>query len=66
MASTLNAATFMGKNFSIVQSVVKNYEDLSSKQMFVVTAQLVNKQDEINGLEQNSVGKVFLATSVIN
>ena len=65
MATTLNAATFMGKNFSTIQSVVKNYEDLTLKQMFDVTAQLVNNQDEINQwLGQNSVEKVFLDTSV--
>ena len=29
MAATLNAATFMGKNFSTIQSFVKNYEDLT-------------------------------------
>ena len=33
MAATLNAVTFMGKNFSIIQSVIKNYEDLTLKQM---------------------------------
>ena len=33
MATTLNAATFMGKNFSTIQSVVKNQED-PLKQMF--------------------------------
>ena len=38
MATTLNAATFMGKNFSTIQSVVKNFEDLTLKQMFDVTA----------------------------
>ena len=64
MATTLNAATFMGKNFSTIQSVVKNHEDLTLKQMFDVTAQLVNNQDEINGLDKISVGKVFLDTSV--
>ena len=52
MAATLNAATFMGKHFSTVQSFVKNYEDLTLKQMFDVTAQLVNNQDEINGLDK--------------
>ena len=39
MATTLNAATFMGKNFSTIQSVVKNHEDLTLKQMYDVTAQ---------------------------
>ena len=52
MAATMNAATFMGKNFSTVQSFVKNYEDLTLKQMFDVTAQLVNNQDEIHGLDK--------------
>ena len=52
MATTLNAATFMGKNFSTIQKVVKNYEDLTLKQMFGVTAQLVKNQDEINGLDK--------------
>ena len=42
----------MGKNFSTIQSVVKNYEDLTLKQMFDVTAQLVINQDEINGLDK--------------
>ena len=49
MAATLNAATFMGKNFSTIQSVVKNHESLTLKQMFDVTAQLVNNQEEIQG-----------------
>ena len=48
----VNAATFMGKNFSTVQSDVKNSGDLTLKQMIDVTAQLVNNQDEINGLEK--------------
>ena len=52
MGTTLNAATFMGKNFSTVQSVVKNHESLTLKQTFDVTAQLVNNQDEINGLDK--------------
>ena len=52
MAATMNAATFMGKNFSTIQSVVKNHESLTLKQMFDVTAQLVNNQEEINGLDK--------------
>ena len=52
MAATLNAATFMGKNFSTIQSFVKNFEDLTLKQMFDVTAQLVNNQAEIHGLDK--------------
>ena len=52
MATTLNAATFMGKNFSTIQSFVKNSEDLTLKQMFDVTAQLVKNQEEIHGLDK--------------
>ena len=47
----MNAATFMGKNFSTIQNYIMNSEDLTLKQMFDVTAQLVNDQDEINGLD---------------
>ena len=59
MATTLNAATFMGKNFYTIQSVFKNHGSLTLKQMFDVTAQLVNNQEEINGLDKNSVGKIL-------
>ena len=52
MATTLNAATFMGKNNSTIQSVVKNHESLTLKQMFDVKAQLVNNQEEINCLDK--------------
>ena len=52
MAATMNAATFMGKNFSSIQSFIKNYEDLTLKQMFDVTVQLVNVQEEIHGLDK--------------
>ena len=52
MATTLNAATFMGKNFSIIQSVVNNHESLTMKQMFDVTAKVVDNEEEINGLDK--------------
>ena len=42
MAATMNAATFMGKNFLTTQNFIMNFEDLTLKQMFDVTAQLVN------------------------
>ena len=41
MAATMNAATFMGKNFSTIRNFTMNFEDLTLKQMFDVTAQLV-------------------------
>ena len=52
MATTLNAATFMGKNFSTMQNVVKNQESLTLKQMFDVTAQVVHNEEEITGLDK--------------
>ena len=57
MATTLNAATFMGNNFSTIQSVVKNHESLTLKQMFDVTAHLVNNQEKINCLDKILYGK---------
>ena len=57
MATTLNAATFMGKNFSTIQSVVKNHESLTLKQMFDVTAQLIHNQEEIYCLDKILYGK---------
>ena len=56
-ATTLNAATSVGKNFSTIQSVVKNHESLTLKQTFDVTAQLVNNQEEINCLDKILYGK---------
>ena len=52
MAATMNAATLMGKNFSTIQSFIKKNEDLTLKQMFDVTVQLVNDQEEIHGLDK--------------
>ena len=53
MITTLYAATFMGRNsLSTIQSVVKNDKSLSLNQMFDVSAQLVNNQDEICGLDK--------------
>ena len=42
---------------TLIESVVKNHESLTLKQMFDVTAQLVNNQEEINGLDQILYGK---------
>ena len=57
MAATMNAATFMGKNFSTIQNFIMNSEDLTLKQMFDVTAQFVNDQEEIHGLDNIHWGK---------
>ena len=52
MAATMNAAAFMGKNFSTTQNFTMNFEDLTLKPIFDVTAQLVNDQEEIHGLDK--------------
>ena len=52
MAATMNAATFMGKSFSTIQNFIMNSEYLTLKQMFDVTAQLVNDQEEIHGMDK--------------
>ena len=52
MATTLNAATFMGKNYSTMQNDVKNEESLTLKQMFDVTAQMVHNEEEIYCLDK--------------
>ena len=53
----MNAATFMGKNFSIIQNFIMNSEDLTLKQMFDITAKLVSDQEEIHGLDKILYGK---------
>ena len=57
MAATMNAATFMGKNFSTIQNFIMNSEDLTLKQMFDITAKLVSDQDEIHCLDNIHWGK---------
>ena len=37
MAATMNAATFMGKNFVDIQNSIMNSRDLTLKQMFDIT-----------------------------
>ena len=51
MAATMNAATFMGKNFVEIQNSIMNSRDLTLKHMFDITSKLVSEQDEINNLD---------------
>ena len=53
----IECSDIYGKNFSTMQSVVKNHESVTLKQMFDVTAQLVNHQEEINFLDKILYGK---------
>ena len=52
MAATMNAATFMGKNFVDIQNSIMNSRDLTLKHMFGITAKLVGEQEEINNLDK--------------
>ena len=46
MAATMNAATFMGKNFVDIQNSIMNSRDLTLKHMFDITLKLVSEQEE--------------------
>ena len=52
MATTLNAATFMGKSYSTMQNVVQNEEKITLKQMFDITAQTIHNDEEIYCLDK--------------
>ena len=52
MAATMNAATFMGKNFLDNQISIKIFTDLTLKNMFDITLKLVSEQEEINNLDK--------------
>ena len=52
MNATLNAATFMSKNFTPTQIAVENSDDLELKGMFDISANLVNEQKEITGISK--------------
>ena len=45
MAVTMNAATFMGKNFVDIQKSIMNSEDLTLKHMFDITLRMASEQD---------------------
>ena len=52
MAVTMNAATFMGKNFQDNQNSIMNTTDLTLKKMFDITVKLVGEQEEINNVDK--------------
>ena len=52
MAATMNAATFMGKNFLDNQNSIKTSTDLTLKKMFDISEKLVSEQDEINNVDK--------------
>ena len=52
MATTLNAATFMGQNFLENQNSIKNSTDLTLKKMFDISEKLVSEHEEINNVDK--------------
>ena len=52
MAATMNAATFMGKNFLDNQNSIMNSTDLTLKKMFEISAKLVGEQEEIFNVDK--------------
>ena len=52
MATTLNAATFMGKSYSTMRNVLQNEEKITLKQMFDVTATTINNDEEVYCLDK--------------
>ena len=48
MAATMNAATFMGKNFQDNQNSIMNTTDLTLKKMFDISAKLVGETSVID------------------
>ena len=52
MATTLNAATFMGKNYSTMRNVLQNEKRITLKQMFEISAATINNDEEIYCLDK--------------
>ena len=52
MTATMNAATFMGKNFLDNQNSIMNSTELTLKKMFDIRAKLVGEQEEINNVDE--------------
>ena len=52
MFATMNAATFMGKNYMYNEESIKNSTDLTLKKMFDITEEFVGEQEEIKILDK--------------
>ena len=66
MAATMNAATFMGKNFMDNQISIVNSTDLTLKKMFDTSAKLVTEQEETKYENTIHWEKTLMETSVID
>ena len=51
MAATMNAATFMGKNFMDNENSIENSTDLTLKKMFDISEKSVSEQEETNNVD---------------
>ena len=52
VAVTMNATTFMGKNFQDKQNSILNTTDLTLQKMFDISAKLVSEQDDIFNVDK--------------
>ena len=52
MATTLNAATFMGKSYSTMRNVLQNEKRITLKQMFEISAATINNDEEVYCLDK--------------
>ena len=66
MAATMNAATFMGKNFLDNQNSIMNSTDLTMKKMFDISEKLVSEQEEIYNVDKILLEKSLMETAVID
>ena len=57
MTATMNATTFVGKNFMDNENSIMNSRDLTLKHMFDITLKLVSEQDKIINLDKIHWGK---------
>ena len=66
MAATMNAATFMGKNFMDNQNSIMNSTDLTLMKMFDIICKIGGRTRRDKQCGQDSLGKTFMETSVID
>ena len=65
MDATMNAATFMGKNFLDNQNSIMNSTDLTLKKMFDITSNWWANKKRLT-VWIKLIGKSFMETSVID
>ena len=66
MAATMNAATFMGKNFMDNQNSIMNSTDLTLKKNVRHHIKIGGRTRRDQQCGQDSLGKTFMETTVID